>query len=194
MSNYIVIVSGLPRSGTSMMMRMLEAGGLDVLVDNVKGADEDNPKGYYEFERVKGTRYDSSWLNDVSGKAVKVVSKYIYDLPLDQEYRIIFMKRSINEVLTSQKRMLERKGFDPGKKRDQIMSSLFTRHLAEVSHWISTQKRMSAVHINYCDIIENPLIYAMKVNELLDRTLDISSMAKEVEPSLYRHRSIYLSQ
>ena len=87
----IKIVSGLPRSGTSLMMQMLDSGGMEVVTDNIRTADVDNPKGYYEFERVKKIKEDSSWLKDTRGKVFKMVSMLLYDLPSDEEYKIIFM-------------------------------------------------------------------------------------------------------
>jgi hypothetical protein len=108
--NFITIVSGLPRSGTSMMMQMLAAGGMPALADNLRQADEDNPRGYYEFERVKEVATDSSWLDEAEGKAVKMVYRLLYDLPADRSYRVIFMIRSLDEVIASQQVMLERSG------------------------------------------------------------------------------------
>src|SRR5574340_974338 len=110
MNNTITIVSGPPRSGTSMMMKMLEAGGMEVIVDNVRQADDDNPHGYYELEKVKQIKEDTSWLESVQGKAVKMVSMLLYDLPADRTYNILFMKRDLAEILVSQRIMLERKG------------------------------------------------------------------------------------
>src|SRR5262245_57703089 len=107
---FITIVSGLPRSGTSLMMRMLEAGGMPVLVDNIRAADEDNPAGYYEFEPVKQTSADNAWVKLAVGKAVKVVYRLLYDLPAGFRYRVLFMQRDMAEVLASQRKMLERAG------------------------------------------------------------------------------------
>ena len=89
----VTIVSGLPRSGTSMMMKMLEAGGIELLIDRVRVADADNPKGYYEFERVKQIETDQAWLPEAQGKAVKMISALLRHLPADCRYRIIFMER-----------------------------------------------------------------------------------------------------
>ena len=111
---FITIVSGLPRSGTSMMMQVIEAGGIPALTDNPRARDEDNPQGYYEFEPVKQTRDDPSWVPGARGKVVKMVYRLLYDLPGDQDYRVIFMRRNIDEVLTSQKKMLQRSG-KPGQ-------------------------------------------------------------------------------
>ena len=77
MSEPITIVSGLPRSGTSMMMSMLQAGGMDLLTDNERKADIDNPRGYFEFERVKKVKEDPSWLKDTGGRAVKMVARLL---------------------------------------------------------------------------------------------------------------------
>src|SRR5947209_18564630 len=110
MNSEIVIVSGLPRSGTSLMMQMLEAGGLEVVTDGIRAADTDNPRGYYEFERVKKIKTDAAWLPGARGKAVKMVSQLLYDLPAGEAYRILFMDRDLDEVLASQEKMLARLG------------------------------------------------------------------------------------
>lgn len=101
----ITIVSGLPRSGTSMMMSMLEAGGMDVLTDGIRGADEDNPRGYYEFERVKQIEHDKGWLSDARGKAVKMVAALLKYLPPEYQYQVVFVRRNMDEVLASQRRI-----------------------------------------------------------------------------------------
>ncbi len=106
----ITIVSGLPRSGTSMMMSMLEAGGIGSVVDGIRKADDDNPKGYFEFERVKQLKKDSSWLVEATGKVVKVISQLLRDLPPSYQYKVIFVRRNINEILASQTQMLIRRG------------------------------------------------------------------------------------
>jgi hypothetical protein len=103
----ITIVSGLPRSGTSLMMQMLEAGGMDILTDGIRKIDKNNPWGYYEFEKVKNLGKDNSWLNLCNGKVVKIISILLYDLPTDRKYNVIFMKRNLQEVLASQRKMLD---------------------------------------------------------------------------------------
>src|ERR1700730_19121643 len=110
MESDVIIVSDLPRSGTSLMMQMLENGGVEVVTDNIRTADTDNPKGYYEFEKVKKIKEDASWLPATRGKAFKMVSQLLYDLPVGEKYRIIFMERDLDEVLASQEKMLERLG------------------------------------------------------------------------------------
>ena len=108
----IIVVSGLPRSGTSMMMQMLEAGGLPIVTDHIRKADEDNPRGYYELEKVKKIKEDPSWLADCHGKAFKMVSALLYFLPKSRKFKVIFMKRNIEEMLASQRLMLMRLGKD----------------------------------------------------------------------------------
>src|SRR5262249_30630691 len=102
----IIIVSGLPRSGTSLMMQMLDGGGVPVLTDNIRAADTDNPRGYYEFEPVKATKRDATWLPAARGKAVKMVSQLLYHLPPGETYRVLFLERDLEEVLASQEKML----------------------------------------------------------------------------------------
>lgn len=187
MNSTITIVSGLPRSGTSMMMKMLEAGGMEVVVDNIRQADDDNPQGYYELERVKRIKEDPSWLDSLQGKAVKMVSMLLYDLPADRSYNILFMKRDIDEILVSQSIMLERKG--EGKNfNNEEMKELFARHLLEIAQWLHKQKNMRVLYVNYKDTLDNPEENAKRINEHLGNCLRTDNMVRAVDTSLYRQR------
>src|SRR5262249_10258939 len=135
MNNEITIVSGLPRSGTSLMMKMLEAGGIEPVTDNIRGADLDNPKGYYEFAKVKAIAQDSSWVPETRGKAFKMVSVLLRNLPPNHRFKLIFMRRDMREVLASQSKMLEHMGKASGP-RDEEMATLFKNHLAEIETWV----------------------------------------------------------
>jgi hypothetical protein len=188
MNDVITIVSGLPRSGTSMMMRMLEAGGMDVAVDNIREADEDNPKGYYELEKVKDIKNDYSWLDNVQGKVVKMVSMLLYELPSTRDYNIIFMQRDIGEILASQRTMLQRKG-NRSDINDEEMGKLFNRHLEEIENWLAGQKNMRVSYISYKNVIEDPRNIAQVINHFLNETLNIEKMVETVDRSLYRQRS-----
>lgn len=183
----IVIVSGLPRSGTSMMMRMLDAGGMPLLTDGVRAADEDNPRGYYEFERVKKLREDAAWLCDAPGKAVKVVSYFLDALPPEYEYRVVFVRRAIAEVLASQRKMLERRG-EPDKSGDTRMAELFEKHLRHVLSWIEGQPNIQTLFIEHRAALEYPHETAARVNAFLGGRLDEDAMAGAVERGLHRQR------
>jgi hypothetical protein len=184
----IVVVSGLPRSGTSMMMKMLEAGGLPVLTDHVRTADEDNPKGYYEFERVKQIEHDRDWLPDAQGKAVKMIAALLRHLPEDHAYKVIFMRRSIEEVLASQRQMLIRRGEPTDAVSDERMAELFRRHVVRVQAWLAEQPNVDTIYLEYGGVLETPLEQAERVNGFLDGALDVTRMAEVVDPSLYRQR------
>ena len=188
MNDVITIVSGLPRSGTSMMMKMLEAGGMDVAVDNIREADEDNPKGYYELEKVKDIKNDYSWLDNVQGKVVKMVSMLLYELPSTRDYNIIFMQRDIGEILASQRTMLQRKG-NRSDINEEEMGKLFNRHLEEIENWLAGQKNMRVFYVNYKNVIEDPRNIAQVINHFLNETLNIEKMVETVDRSLYRQRS-----
>ena len=108
MDSEIIIVSGLPRCGTSLMMQMLVQGGFEAVTDHIRTADTDNPRGYYELEKVKKIKEDASWLPETRGKVVKMVSQLLFDLPASERYRVIFMQRDLDEMLASQEKMLER--------------------------------------------------------------------------------------
>jgi LPS sulfotransferase NodH len=188
--NSIVIVSGLPRSGTSMMMKMLQATGIDPLTDQQRQADEDNPKGYYEFERVKKLKDgDTAWLPQVGDKAVKVISALLQHLPPEYEYRVIFMQRELSEVLASQRRMLENRGEDPDAVSDKQMAQLFVRHLQQVAAWIATQPNIQRLDVNYNQLLRDPFPLLAQVNTLLGGDLDVEKMAAIIDPNLYRQRS-----
>ena len=184
----ITIVSGLPRSGTSMMMGMLEAGGMEVMVDNIRKADEDNPKGYYELERVKQIKQDAAWLEVAEGKVFKMVSMLLYDLPPEKNYRVIFMKRKMEEILASQRRMLARKGQDGAGASNEEMARIFAKHLNDMEHWLENQENIDVLYISYNDVIRNPLENARNVDRFLGNRLSIQEMVRVVDESLYRQR------
>lgn len=185
---FITIVSGLPRSGTSMMMQALEAGGLSALTDNIRKPDTDNPKGYYEFEPVKKTKQDPSWLKDASGKVVKMVYRLLYDLPDDYEYRVVFMKRNMAETLASQSIMLDRSGKKGGNVSDEQLAQLFTKQIEDFEHWIKDHPCFSTIYVSYNDVMIDPQTQFERINEFLTGNLDTLAMTNVVDPTLYRNR------
>jgi hypothetical protein len=186
MNSEIIVVSGLPRSGTSLMMQMLARGGVEVVTDAVREADVDNPRGYYEFERVKKIKVDATWLPEARGKAVKLVSQLLYDLPCSEQYRIIFMERDLDEVLLSQEKMLARlkRRANP---RDQIKPA-FTRHLEQLREWFAAQRHIEVLDVRYDDLIDRPEQQAGRVNSFLFGRADLRAMVDAIDPSLYRNR------
>lgn len=184
----ITIVSGLPRSGTSMMMKILEAGGMEVLTDNIRKADEDNPGGYYEFELVKKLKENVSWLENAKGKAVKMVSRLLCDLPANKHYKVIFMRRRMEEILASQQKMLGRKGIYKDDIDDTEMASLFNTHLEQTEKWLQNQENFDVLYISYNDILENPEINLQKLNHFMEDKLNCGKMKKAIDKTLYRNR------
>lgn len=187
MSESLIIVTGLPRSGTSMMMKMLQSGGMEVVTDNIRKADEDNPEGYYEFEKVKKIREDASWLDGVDGKVVKMASMLLYDLPSDKKYKLIFMKRNLEEILLSQRKMLQRKGAEDNID-DEEMRRLFSKHLEEIEAWLSGQQNVEVLYVDYNDMLRKPQENVWILNGFLDNIPDTDRMIKVVDNSLYRNR------
>lgn len=187
MSTEIVIVSGLPRSGTSLMCQMLENGGIEVITDSIRKADTDNPRGYFEFEKVKQIKTDATWLPDTRGKAFKMVSQLLYDLPSTERYRVIFMQRDLDEMLTSQEKMLERLG-RPAAPRELVRKS-FISHLERVHEMLDRQSHIAVLRLNYKDLIERPTEAAEVVNKFLGDRCSVGKMAESVDPSLYRNRN-----
>jgi hypothetical protein len=137
---YLTIVSGLPRSGTSMMMRMLDAGGIPALTDHIRAADASNPNGYYEYEPIKKTKEDPSWLPAAIGMAVKMVHVLLLDLPLTCAYRVVFMQRDIEEIIESQNRMLERLGKNSNDLPASRLTSIYRSQTDDVLRYLGRHR------------------------------------------------------
>ena len=187
----IIVVSGLPRSGTSMMMKMLEAAGLTVMTDGQRAADIDNPKGYFEDERVKDLEKspDKAWVNDARGKVLKVISFLIKDLPDENSYRIIFMRRDIDEVIASQNKMIHRLGTEDTAATDAEVKKLYQRHLVQVKALVERKPNMAMIDVNHRRAISEPRYAATVVNDFLGGGLDVDAMAAVVDKQLYRNRA-----
>lgn len=186
MDSDIIIVSGLPRSGTSLMMQMLDSGGVEVVTDNIRVADTDNPRGYHELEKVKRIKQDTSWLPHARGKAFKMVSQLLYDLPPSEKYRIIFMERELDEILRSQEKMLERLG-RPAAPREQIKGA-YLIHLERLHIWLRQQQHMALLSVSYNDLVAKPGPQAERVEQFLGGMVDLEGMVRAVDPALYRIR------
>jgi hypothetical protein len=186
----IVIVSGLPRSGTSMAMRMLEGGGIPILADGIRIADISNPKGYYEYERVKELDKggDLAWLAEARGKAVKIISFLLTWLPETYDYRVIFMQRDLREVLASQNAMLAHRGEATGAADDEQMLRMYEDHLKKVARFMANRSCFSTLSVDYRDVVQNPRDAAGRINGFLGGTLDVERMAAIADPALYRNR------
>ena len=185
---YITIVSGLPRSGTSMLMKMLAAGGLPPLTDGIRAADADNPGGYYEFEKVKQLKKDTTWLESARGKAVKVISQLLNQLPLHKSYKIVFALRKMDEILASQRAMLARRGQPCNQVSDAAIADAFGRHLNAVQQWLAEHPQMEVLYVNYAAVLRDSLATSHEIKTFLARPLDVRQMASVVDKSLYRQR------
>jgi len=184
----ITIVSGLPRSGTSMMMGMLEAGGMGIMTDTIREADEDNPKGYFELEQVKQLETDSVWLKNAQGKVVKIISTFLRHLPSDYNYRIIFMLRNMQEILNSQKQMLLRRSEATDKIKDEEMGRIFSAHLKKMQQELPQQPNVEALFINYNKVIKEPTKHIKEINYFLGNILDENNMQSVISKRLYRQQ------
>jgi hypothetical protein len=184
----MVIVTGLPRSGTSMMMRMLEAGGLPVIVDGVRAADADNPNGYYEFEPVKALKKDTSWVPGARGKVVKMVYLLLRDLPPLLPYDVIFMRRILAEVVASQDEMLRRTGTEVCRSESERLVGLFRTELRMMEGWLSSRKNFRVLDVDYNRTIENPQETCERIGSFLGLRVDQGKMRSVVTRELYRQR------
>lgn len=200
MNDPIVIVSGLPRSGTSMMMRMLAAGGMPLMTDAERPADADNPRGYFEFAPVKRLHDDASWMHQAHGKALKVVSLLLTALPPAFAYKVLFMERNLEEVLASQRAMLLRRvaqgeidashaAADRLDREDTRLRSLYTRHLQQVRAWMHANPSINVLYVHHQEVMADPEGTARDVAAFLKISLDEAAMAAAVEPQLHRQRA-----
>ncbi|HJN02440.1 MAG: sulfotransferase domain-containing protein [Nitrospinota bacterium] len=184
----ITIVSGLPRSGTSMMMRILEAGGMRILKDEIRKADEDNPAGYYEFEKVKELKKDPSWLENAKGKAVKIISSLLEHLPERYIYKIIFIHRNMEEILDSQRQMLIRRGEATNEVSDEKVGKMFLKHLKKIEERLNKQSNMDVLTVHYNEILKEPAKHGEIINRFLGNTLNTKNMTDVIDQTLYRQR------
>lgn len=190
---FITVVSGAPRSGTSLMMRMLAAGGIEPLTDGLRAPDRDNPYGYFEFEPVKKTREDPSWVPRATGRAVKLVHLLLRDLPAGHEYRVLLMRRKLDEMVASQRRMLERLGRDPGPLSDERRMAIFRAQLDECEAWLAAQPGFRALRVDYNALVENPAPHLAQIADFLGGglgyRLDVAAMTGCIDTALYRNRA-----
>ena len=183
----ITVVSGLPRSGTSMMMQMLRAGGLTCLTDELREADISNPKGYFEFEKVKGLRADNSWLPEAKGKVIKIISHLLACLPPELNYKIIFMERDLGEVLASQRKMLVNQGQGEENLSDERLGQIFAQQLRQVKKMLA-DRQISTLFLGYKDVLEDPVEVSTQLQAFLGNNLDQQAMRDVVDHNLYRQR------
>lgn len=181
-----VIVSGLPRSGTSMMMQMLAAGGLPILSDAVRGADEDNPRGYFELEAVKRTRHDPTWLAGSEGRGVKIIHALLTDLPTDRPYRVILMRRRIESVLKSQTAMLERLGQPGAELEPDELARIYEQQLEQVKDYMDRHACFEFIEVWYGAILQYSQSQIERINRFLSGELNVEAMAAVVDPALRR--------
>jgi sulfotransferase family protein len=185
----IIVVSGLPRSGTSMMMKILAEGGLPVVVDQSRTADEDNPNGYFELELVKRMSDGHiEWLANASGKVVKVISGLLEHLPQEYSYKVIFMEREINEILASQRKMLAHRN-EELKSNDVEIEQQFQRHLSALKPWLARRPNMEVLYVSYNAFMANPELLCRRLIEFTDIPLDLGRMLSVPNRDLYRNRT-----
>ncbi len=185
----ITIVSGLPRSGTSLMMQMLVAGGMTALADGERRADIDNPHGYLEWERIKQLPNDPGCIAEAEGKVVKAISKLLLSLPREHNYRVIFMQRPLPEVLKSQDEMLRRRGTYKEGVDQTVVSAAFEKHLRDVEAWLDGKSYVRMLRVKYQEVLSKPKEVAQQIADFLDMELNVDAMAQQVDASLYRNRS-----
>ena len=185
----ITLVSGLPRSGTSLMMQMLAAGGMPILTDGERKADIENPRGYFEWEPAKLLPQQPARIREAEGKAVKVISQLLFALPGELQYRMIFMERPLSEVVASQAEMIRRKQTAAPALPATAMIAALQAHLNQVNAWLARRSDISVHRVKHGDAIQSPRTVAQGVRDFLNCPLDTEAMAAQVDIALYHQRS-----
>lgn len=183
------VVSGLPRSGTSLAMQMIHAGGIPALTDGQRTSDDSNPRGYFELERVKQLKQDKSWLDDAAGKVVKVIHLLLAELPDDRPYRVVFMQRDLREVVQSQATMLARSGRAGGQLAPERLIAVYEQQLKTVEQWLAARPNFSVLRVPYAQLVSDPAGVVPTVNAFLGGTLDEARMRAAVDPGLHRNKA-----
>ena len=186
--DYVTIVSGIPRSGTSLMMRMLDAGGIPALTDGARRPDNHNPHGYFEYEPVKRLSVDSSWMEMARGKSLKVIYRLLRFLPAGIPYRVVLMERDLHEVFDSQRDMLQARGDSAADQSGDRLIAVLAAELEETKNWLLRQSNIGLLEVRYANIIRAPAGQAQELSRFLGGGLDERAMAAAVDPALYRHR------
>lgn len=185
----VTVVSGLPRSGTSLAMQMIHAGGIPALTDGQRTSDDSNPRGYFELERVKQLKQDKSWLDEAAGKVVKVIHLLLAELPDDRPYRVVFMQRDLREVVQSQATMLARSGRAGGQLAPERLIAVYEQQLKTVEQWLAARPNFSVLRVQYAQLVSDPAGVVPTVNTFLGGTLDEARMRAAVDPGLHRNKA-----
>jgi len=184
----IFVVSGLPRSGTSLMMQMLAAGGMPVLTDGERKADTDNPRGYCEWERIKLLAQEPQCIAEAEGKVVKVISQLLFALPPAFQYKIVFMVRPLPEVVASQSEMIRRLGTAGPAIPEAVMMASLQAHLNQVRAWLKNKPNLTVLDVEYHSVLRDPFGAARTIADFISIQLDAGKMAQQVDPQLFRNR------
>ena len=177
-----------------MMMKMLAEGGIPLVTDALRNADEDNPNGYFEFEPVKQLADgQNQWLAEADQKVVKVISSLLEYLPENHRYKIIFMEREIKEVLASQQKMLSHRQ-EESRTGDAEMEEQFREHLKAIKYWLARQPNIEVLYVDYNKMIANPDDYCQSIADFLAFPVDVSKMRSVPNECLYRNRVVHNSQ
>ena len=186
----ITIVSGLPRSGTSLMMQMLARAGVPLQHDRVRSADASNPRGYFEWERIKQLSKSPTLIAECEGKAVKVISSLLLSLPANFAFRVLFLERRLEDVQESQTRMMERLGTRGGDLPATQMVRALEMHRNQVYTWLQMREGVRMIKISYDALIARPEAEALRVCRFIELPDEAAPlMASVVEPELRHHTS-----
>ncbi|MGH9359541.1 MAG: sulfotransferase domain-containing protein [Terriglobia bacterium] len=186
----ITVVSGLPRSGTSLMMQMLAAGGLAPLTDGVRAADANNPRGYFEWEKAKSLPQNPAFIAEAEDMVVKIISMLLPSLPQNHSYKVIFMERPLSEVAASQAAMIHKLGTQGAGLAPESLARTLEAHLKQIKASLKLRPEIGVCWMDHHRVLDDPRSAAITIQKFLNTPLDVAAMTAQVDPSLYRQRSV----
>ena len=168
----ITIVSGQPRSGTTLMMNMLHKGGLDVYADTHAG---------YESHAVVNIQKDNSFLHDCAGKAVKILHPHILHLPHKIPCKIIWMHRDPREQAKSQRKFMNNQGYNIPRQAIHKLKKAIERDNKGTLELFKGQDNIEVLKVRYEELKTNASTTVICVEDFLDIPMDIKAMAKCIQ-------------
>ena len=183
----LVIVTGLPRSGTSLVMSLLAAGGHPILEDHRRAPDPDNPRGYYEFEPVKSLMRDNTWLHAHAGQAIKIISTLLPFIPPDLPLDVIWIQRHLPEVLASQSTMLMRAG-KPLAANPALLATAFQKQTMATEAFLTRRPRTRVLALQHHELLQSPVQQISRLLDFLPSLQNESKMLQTIDPALHRQR------
>lgn len=179
----ITLITGIPRSGTSLMMQLFKAANVDIATDAIRTEDDNNPKGYYELEAVKGIVKNNAFLKDLDGKTIKIVAPLVTFIDLSLEYRVVFMIRDLDEVVQSQEKMV---GKDQQDQKEKF-KTMYAMHIEKSRQFLNSHN-IPFIEIQHRELLQNPELSLKRLIDFCGWETPLEELKSVIDHSLYRNR------